>query len=400
MTPVDRSAPPAPGPIRPFDFPPVEALEGPAGLPIRLVRLSRLPVATAYLVIDAGEGALPPERGGLAMLAGDALQGGTRHRPGAELAEAVEALGADLSVHVGWDSAVVSVSALAERLPEAFALLGEMLLEPAFPADEVERIRTQRLATIRQRAMSPSSLAADAFVRFAYAEGSSYARPQHGTAASVAGVDREAVAAYAATHHRPGRGGLVVAGDVDAREMAALAGDVLGDWSGTPPEPAPPDDRPRWRERRVVVVARPGAVQSEIRIGHVGEPRVCDHFFALRVFNTVLGGAFTSRLNLNLRERHGFTYGVRSRFSFRRHRGPWTVGTAVETAVTADAVREAMSEIERLVADGPTDDEVEAARDYIAGVFPLRLETTGQLAARVAEVLIYGLPDDYHATYR
>jgi zinc protease len=118
------------------------------------------------------------------------------------------------------------------------------------------------------------------------------------------------------------------------------------------------------------------------------------------VLNVILGGAFTSRLNMNLREKHGFTYGVRSQFAFRRGPGPWTISTAVGTEVTADAVREALSEVETLVADGPTDEEVEAARDYIAGIFPLRLETTTQIASRIAELLIYDLPDDYHSDYR
>jgi len=132
----------------------------------------------------------------------------------------------------------------------------------------------------------------------------------------------------------------------------------------------------------------------------VGQARSTPQYFPLRVLNTVLGGAFTSRLNLNLREEHGFTYGVRSRFLVRRGAGPWCVSTAVSTDVTADAVREAVFEITALVAEGPTEEEVDAARDYLAGVFPLELETTAQIAARIAELLVYDLPDDYYADYR
>ena len=135
-------------------------------------------------------------------------------------------------------------------------------------------------------------------------------------------------------------------------------------------------------------------------MGHVGQSRSTSDYFPLIVFNVILGGAFTSRLNLNLREKHGFTYGIRSQFSFRRGPGPWTISTAVATEVTAAAVREVVSEVENLLHEGPTDEEVEAARDYIAGVFPLRLETTAQIASRIAELLIYDLPDDYHSTYR
>jgi len=157
---------------------------------------------------------------------------------------------------------------------------------------------------------------------------------------------------------------------------------------------------PATRERRVWVVDRPGSVQSEIRVGHVGVERSNPDVYALSVLNTLLGGAFTSRLNLNLRERNGFTYGVRSRFSLRSRPGSFQVSTAVAGDVTAPAVREILGELERLVEEGPIDDEVVAARDYIAGVFPLRLESTGQVASRIVEQVVFGLPEDYHRTYR
>ena len=145
---------------------------------------------------------------------------------------------------------------------------------------------------------------------------------------------------------------------------------------------------------------RPGSVQSEIRIGQVGVSRSTPVFFPLKVFNTVLGGAFTSRLMLNLREERGFTYGVRSRFSLRKGAGPFGISLAAATEVTAAAVGEAVGELEGLLEEGPTEKEVERARDYIAGVFPLQLETTGQVAARIGELQIYELPDDFFETYR
>jgi zinc protease len=192
----------------------------------------------------------------------------------------------------------------------------------------------------------------------------------------------------------------VVVGDVDAGQVRTLAETHFGEWTGVS-EPRPViNTEPRRLERAIVVVPRADSVQSEIRIGHVGQSRGTSFYFPLRVLNTVLGGAFTSRLNLNLREENGFTYGVRSRFLLRREAGPWCVSAAVGTDVTADAVREALSEITTLVAEGPTEEEVSAARDYLAGVFPLQLETTGQIASQIAEMLIYDLPDDYYADYR
>ncbi len=400
MSPLDRDRPPEAGPIRPFDFPEVASRSLSNGLDLRVARMSRLPVVSVDLFLRAGEADLDAGAAGLSVLAGDALEGGTRRRSGIQLAEAFERLGARLEVSTGWEGTGVGVSCLADRLPEALGLLAEAVLEPAFPEDEVARVRERQLAAIRQRAMDPSALASDEAVRRYYAPGTPYARPLVGTAASVESVGRSHLEGYADAYYRPERGGLVVVGDVAADEVAELVEASFGAWEGSPPPPRVFEAEPATRERHVTVVNRPGSVQSEIRIGHVGAARDDPDFFPLMVLNLLFGGTFTSRLNLNLRERNGFTYGVRSRFSFRGQPGPFQVSTAVGADVTSQAVREIVSELERLVESGPAEEEVAAVRDYAAGVFPLRLETTDQVAGRVTELIIYGLPDDYHHTYR
>ena len=400
MSHTQRSAAPAPGAIRSFDFPPVQTDRLDNGLEMRSVQTHRLPIVSVSLVLDAGEATLSEDRAGLAVLTGDSLEGGTVARSGAELAEALESLGAGLSVRTGWDATTISLSCLPDRLDEAMSILADVVLRPGFPADEVDRVRGQHLAAIQQRKMDPASIATDAAHRLTYAEGIPYGRPLGGSMESVTPFGPEGAAGFVEARYRPGSAGLVVVGDVDLDETKALAQHCFGDWRGDAPARNGFEPEPRVREQRVVIVDRPDAVQSEIRIGHVGQPRSTPDYFPLLVFNTILGGAFTSRLNLNLREHNGFTYGVRSGFAFRRDAGPWTISTAVGTEVTADAVREAVSEVKGLLSDGPTDEEVEASRDYMAGVFPLRLETTGQIASRISELIIYDLPDDYHATYR
>lgn len=396
----DRSVAPSAGPLRAFDFPPVDRQALETGLPVEVVRVAHLPVVTAVLVLPAGEGVLPMERAGQAVLAGNALEGGTELRNGVELAEALENVGADLDVSTGWNATVVALSCLADRIDEGLSLLGEMVLRPAFPEAEVARVRDQQQARIRQRGMDPGALAADHSMRFIYAEGEPYGRNLLGTEATVEAVTAGTLRGLAETLYRPQGGGLVIAGDVDGDEALALAGTVFGGWTGAAPAQADPTGSPRSRERRIQVVDRPGAVQSELRIGHPGVPRAVPDYPALVVANAVFGGVFSSRLNLNLREEHGFTYGVRARFAYRRGPGPFSIGTAVDTGVTAAAVREAVAEAVKYVAQGPTDEEVASARDYIAGVFPLQLESTGQVAGRVAELLIYDLPRDTWATYR
>ena len=204
--------------------------------------------------------------------------------------------------------------------------------------------------------------------------------------------------------HGPEQGGPDVLSVVERHQPEAVFYHNLqradARWGGSESGPPEVRDFPRFGERKLFVVDRPGSVQSEIRIGQVGTARSTPDFFPLKVFNTVLGGAFTSRLMLNLREEQGFTYGVRSRFSFRRKRGPFGISMAVATDVTAPAIREAFSELEGLLHAGATEQEVERARDYIAGVFPLQLETTGQVAARMTELQVYDLPDDYFQSYR
>jgi predicted Zn-dependent peptidase len=344
--------------------------------------------------------ALREDQAGLAVLTGDTLEGGTRRRSGTDLAEALEQIGARLGVSTGWEGTSVMLSCLADRLEEGMTLLAETVLEPDFPPDEVERARNQALATVRQREMDPGSAASEEAARRYFAAEAPYGRPLAGTRASIESLGRDHVRGFADAFFRPGSGGLVVVGDVAVDEIEAIASGPLSRWTGAPPSTESFSTEPASRERRVVVVDRPGSVQAEIRVGHVGVDRSHPDVFALAVLNTLLGGAFTSRLNLNLRERNGFTYGVRSRFALRSHPGPFQVSTAVGTEVTAPAVGEILGELEQLARDGPTDEEVVSSRDYIAGVFPLRLETVEQVGARISELVIFGLEDDYHRTYR
>jgi zinc protease len=336
----------------------------------------------------------------LGVLTGDALEGGTKRRSGTELAEALERIGARLNVSVGWEGTSLGLSCLADRLPEALALLAETLLEPAFPDDEVQRALEQHLAGIRQRAKDPAALASDAAAARYFASTVPYARPVDGVADTFAGVTRKELIGYADASYRPQGGGLIVVGDVDAGEVEAMARERLGSWTGAPAPVADFAVEPATRERRVWIVDRPGSVQSEIRVGHVGVARDTPDYFGLAVSNMVLGGMFTSRLNLNLRERHGFTYGVRSRFAYRSQPGFFQVSTSVGNEVTGPAVREILTEIEAMADTGPTDDEVAAARDYAAGVFGLHLETASDVATRVSQLVVYGLRDDYYRDYR
>lgn len=397
---VDRSRPPEPGRVRPFELPPPEARALDNGLALKLLQVGRLPLATLTLVLDAGEAAVGQEAAGLAVLTGEALEGGTERLGPHELARSLEGLGADLVVRTGWDATTIGLTVLPERLDEALDLLAEVARRPVFPDTEVARVRDQREAALRQRAMDPGQVADDEATRRIFREGSAYGRPLAGTPDAVARMEASWAQDFANRCYGPMGGGLAAVGDFDPDRLARRVDEHFGDWEATGFARGGADAEPGARHRRVVLVDRPGAVQSEVRMGHVGVARSSPDYFPLLLFNTVLGGAFSSRLNLKLREERGFTYGVCSRIAFRRAPGPFSVGAAVGTEQTPQAVADALGELEALLENGPTDDEVEAARDYLSGTFPLRFETTAQAAARLGELVIYDLDDDFHTRYR
>jgi predicted Zn-dependent peptidase len=269
-----RLAPPGPAPIRHFEFPTIDRRQLTNGLDLRVVRMSRLPVVSVRLFVRSGEAALPHERAGLAMLTADALEGGTKKRSGTELAAAFERIGARFDASSGWEGTTVDLYCVAERLPEALELLAEAVREPAFPVAEVDRAREQQLAGLRQRLMDPGALASDSALARYYADHVPYARPLDGRVDSVASLGRDDLVGYADANLRPEGGGLIVVGDVDTGEVRSLAERALGGWTGAPVAVSDFAAVPATLERRVLVVDRPGSVQSEIRVGHMGAARL------------------------------------------------------------------------------------------------------------------------------
>lgn len=395
-----HAGPPESGAIRPFHLPPVIAHSREDGLRVLSLTRPEVPLASGCIVLDAGETTVPADRGGLAVLAGDILTGGTESRDAAELAEALERLGVSLRVSTGWDATTMSFTTLADRLDATLEVVAEVLEGAVFPEAEVERVRRQRLAAIRQRKMDPGQLASDELNRTLFSPAHPYHRGLSGETESVQAIQRSEVLSFAQRRYRPDLAGFILVGDLSAEQVQGAVEHHLARWSGrVDPSPRVPDAK-LPEKRPVILVHRPGAVQSEIRIGQAGPSRGLEGEAELDVGNAVLGGSFTSRLNLNLREKHGFTYGVRSGFSRRRRGGLFSIGTAVQTEVTLAALQEAFFEFRRYLAHGPDAHEVRQARDYLAGVFPLRMETAPQLAARMAELHIFGLPLDYHHGYR
>lgn len=391
---------PSAGPPRPYAFPVGEREVLGNGMTVHVVPLRRLPVATAVIMADAGAECDERALAGVASMAVDAMAEGTLRRDAAALADAFELQGGGLDTGITWAHAEVSTTVLVTHLPAALQLLAEVAREPAFPAGEVDRLREERLAELLQQRTEPRGLADDMFVRACFSPSSRYAVSEGGDEETVAAITRDALVAHHARSLVPGRSALIVAGDVDVTHVFDQAAAVLGDWRGSEGILPPLNPTPTADTRTLHVVAKADAQQSELRVGHASVPRLHPDFHAISVMNAILGGLFNSRINLNLRETHAYTYGAFSHFDWRRRGSSFEVSTAVQSDVTADAVREILTEIDRMRQELVTAGELSLAVDYLTGVFPIRFETTAAIADAIAMREGYGLPGDYFDRYR
>lgn len=396
-SPVTR---PAPGPVRPYHFPRFTRRRLSGGVELITAPVSKLPIVSVVALVDAGATHDPAGSEGLGVLTAKLLLEGTTTRDGATLADAFEQLGASVDVDASWDGVEVRLTVLAARLRQALALLSETLQYPGFRERDVARLKAERAAELLQIQADPRSLADESFSRLLYAAASRYAQPAGGTARSVAAITGAEIAAFYRAHYVPERLTAIVAGGVTHEEAEELVAGAFAGWQGMPAKMRAPDDQVAERGRRIHIVTKEEAPQSELRIGHRGVARDHPDYFSLVVMNAILGGLFSSRINLNLREEHGYTYGARSGFEWRRGAGPFVISTAVESAVTADATREVVAELTAIREKPVTDEELSLAKSFLEGVFPIRYETTAAIAGALAALVTYELPEAYFDSYR
>jgi zinc protease len=396
----DRSRRPAPGALRPYHFPPIRRRELANGLRLVVAELRSFPVVTVGLMVPCGALADPPGREGVASLTAGMLESGAGGRDAGEIARAVDRLGLSLETWASWDVSEASFTALRARMDEGMAILADLVLRPAFPEAEVERLRAQRLTGLAQSRAEAGSLAGEVTSLYVFGKGSPFGRPMAGTAASVATLTRDDVVRFHQARYRPQGATLFAAGDVSIDELAPLAERYFGAWSGAPQVDVPVDARAQHARTRIVVADRPGSVQSALRVSHQAPTRATPDYFPLTVLNSVLGGTFSSRINMNLRERLGYTYGAHSLFALRRTSGQFSVSTAVQTEVTAPSVAEILRDIREMREAPVTDAELADALSFLSGSFPLPMQTTEGLAGKLETLIVHGLPDDYFDHYR
>lgn len=391
---------PQPTPPKSFRIPAFRRSRLANGVEVIVAPFHRLPLATIRLVVEAGATTDAPGKEGAAWFTAKSLAEGTQRFAANEIIAAIESLGGELDPEPDWNDISISTSIRNTAVPEALVLLGDILRNPVFPESAVHRNRGEQIAVREQARRDPRQHADDMFARVVYDARARFARSEAGEIASIGGFDRTTALAFHERNFQPANTCVIVVGDVDADETLALVTSSLGAWRGTAQsERHPLIDSPA-ADTAIHIVDRPGAPQTELRLGHVGIPRLHPDYYAAVVMNSVFGGLFTSRINLNLREKHGFTYGAFSGFDWRVQAGPFAISTAVQTDATAAAVREVLIEMERMREARISADERSLAVNYLAGVFPIRYETTAAIAAGLAAMRVFGLPGDHFETYR
>lgn len=400
MSPVDRSRLPDLGPDRPFRFPRIARRTLANGLEIRAVTHSAVPITSIVLLVPGGASADPADRHGLVSMTAGLLDEGSRGESSLEVADRVARIGGDLDLEVGADAVVVSLTTLDKFCETGLALVHEIVSAPNLAADDFNRIRNLRLERLRQMKDSAGAMAERAFARTLY-DSHPYGHLGLGTTASLTATSVDETRQLHAALFAPAGSTLVVVGDRPAEQLLDLAAAAFGEWRAATSTMtvdraaalAPPPVEPL---ARLGVVSRPGAAQSELRIGHVCAPRATPDYHALLMLNSILGGQFVSRINLNLREDKGYTYGVRTGFDLRRGVGPFVMQTSVGTDVTVPAIQEALKEIREIASTRPaTADELAMGFATISKGYPRGFETATQVARSVAQLALHGLPDSY-----
>lgn len=398
-TPLDRSRPPEPGPLPKFVFPPFEERRLSNGLPVFIVEDHEQPILSIALYVRAGSVHDPRHAEGLASTVAEMLTKGTSRRSATQIAEEIDFVGGSLMAGASWDALTIGVNVLSKYASTALDILGDVVQNSTYPAEEIERVRLQRLAGLRQAKADSGFLADLVFTKLVFPN-HPYGGQALGSTHSVERMQRDEIVQFANRYFGPENAFLVAAGDVKPEAFMHRLEEHLGSWRGAPRSADFLIEPSVVAGRHVGLIDKEGAVQSAIRIGNVGIPRNTPDFIPLTALNTLLGGYFNSRINLNLREVHGYTYGARSFFDTRTLPGPFAILTEVRTEVTVRAAEEIVSELTRITADVVTEEELRMVKNYMIGNFPLQLETPQQIAARIAMIVLYGLDRDYYSTYR
>jgi zinc protease len=393
-----RFTQPEGGPLPALTLSLPESIQLDNGLTVIVSEERGVPVISAVLVIGSGSGANPIGQPGLASLVGSMLDEGTKSRTALQLADEVARLGATLGTSTNMDGTIITGRALTQNFGATLDLMADISLRPSFPTEELSRQKASRLAQLVQQRDNVGTRASDVFAEALYGSNHPYGLTQIGTEAAINVTTRDDLVSFWEKHLVPNNAALVVAGDISLVELRPLVERAFGSWTGESPQ-ASSIGVPETSSAQVIIVDMPGAPQTQLRVGKVGVSRASEDYEALRVMNSGLGGMFSSRINMNLREEHGYTYGARSRFIFRKGPGPFEVSTGVRTNVTALAISEIFIELREAVSSPIEGEELLKVKDSLTLSLPGTFETSARVAGYYADVYLYDLGLDYYRDY-
>jgi len=399
---VDRSRLPDLGPEPSFEFPAIHRSTLANGVRVWTVEHRQVPLIAVLALVPVGASSDPPQRPGLAAITGDMLDEGSGDRSALEVNEALGRIGAQLDLDVGYDAMVIGITMLERYLDRGLELVRDMLVRPRLEQREFDRVRELRLNRLLQLKDMPPALADRAFAQLIY-RGHPYGHLPIGSEGALRALMIRDIMSFHRRACIPSRTTLIAVGDASHDMLQRAVQRAFEAWRADETEPvadpetfapAPPP------ATRLALVHRPGAAQSELRIGHVALPRRTTDYHAALVANMILGGQFVSRINMNLREDKGYTYGARTAFEFRRAAGPFVLHASVQSDATADALKEVLVEIRAIRGERPvTRQELEVGRASLTRGYPRNFETADQIARAAAQLALYDLPDDYFSTF-
>jgi len=390
--------PPA-GPPRPFEFPNATEKTLSNGLRVFVVTDHSEPaVAARLLIMSAGSIKDPSDEPGVAAMTANLLTQGTGKRSARDIADAIDFVGGSLNASSGKDATIVTLDVVKKDLNLGFDLMSDVVLHPAFSADELERQRQQLLSGLTVQYSDPEYLASVVFSRVVYG-GSPYGLPGEGTPETVKKLNRDDLAKFHGANYAPNQSLLALAGDITPEEAFALAEKYFGGWQKLDIPATVPASPSILSGQHIWLIDKPDAVQTQIRVGKLGIRRNDPYYIPVEVMNRIFGGGYNSLLNTEVRVKKGLTYEAYSQFSPQRYSGEFLVGTFTRTAATVEATKLVVDLLSRMSSGGATPEQLKFARDYLAGVYPIQSETAEQVSGRVLSAAAFDLPPDYNRTY-
>ena len=385
------------GPDPKFSLPPIEKIKLSNGMDLWMVEHRELPIVSMNMVFRTGSSNEPDNKVGVADFTSNLLDDGTATRSAADIANQLQSIGANMGSNSGWDSTTVSIQTLTKNLDSAIDIYADVVQNPAFPATELESLRRRSLLGLRQMRSNPNAISNIVYNKVLYG---SHPYGRSNSEATINAITRDDLVAYYGSTYRPNNATLIVVGSFDKAALKSKLERAFGGWKSGDVSARSLGAPKALDKAGIYLVDRPNSAQSVVSIGQVGVDRMNPDYFAISVMNRILGGGFTSRINMNLREDKGYTYGARSSFTFRRGAGPFSAGGDIQTAVTKEAIAEFMKELNGIRGDIPiTQKELDYNKQGLIRQYPSGFETVGAISGQLSNLVVYGLPDSYFNDY-